>query len=259
MIHCNQAAYKVFKKVYISLVNPRIFAWCVNSRRVPLHSWFSRRARRMHYFPWRKAGVFDVVLCWTAVEDRKLFIGMISKKCNENDIRLMFSPYGQIEECRILRGPDGLSRGEIVVWAGSILLVDDRKDCALVCKYLVFLSFVFIKPFMFLSGCAFVTFTARQMAQSAIKSMHQSQTMEVSHNLMDWEILISQFFFTTRQSWCRPFFRDARHPLWSNSPTPRRTKSRSAWPSSCSSRCSNSVQLPCGGTSPGSTAWDRSI
>ncbi|MBN3320725.1 CELF1 protein, partial [Atractosteus spatula] len=72
-----------------------------------------------------------------AVEDRKLFIGMISKKCNENDIRLMFSPYGQIEECRILRGPDGLSR-----------------------------------------GCAFVTFTARQMAQSAIKAMHQSQTME---------------------------------------------------------------------------------
>ncbi|XP_035985045.1 CUGBP Elav-like family member 1 isoform X2 [Fundulus heteroclitus] len=71
------------------------------------------------------------------VEDRKLFIGMISKKCNENDIRLMFSPYGQIEECRVLRGPNGLSR-----------------------------------------GCAFVTFTARQMAQSAIKSMHQSQTLE---------------------------------------------------------------------------------
>ncbi|XP_051976353.1 CUGBP Elav-like family member 2 isoform X12 [Xyrauchen texanus] len=46
-----------------------------------------------------------------AVEDRKLFIGMVSKKCNENDIRIMFSPFGQIEECRILRGPDGLSRG----------------------------------------------------------------------------------------------------------------------------------------------------
>ncbi|XP_048013355.1 CUGBP Elav-like family member 2 isoform X4 [Megalobrama amblycephala] len=46
-----------------------------------------------------------------AVEDRKLFIGMVSKKCNENDIRVMFSPFGQIEECRILRGPDGLSRG----------------------------------------------------------------------------------------------------------------------------------------------------
>ncbi|XP_048829057.1 CUGBP Elav-like family member 1 isoform X3 [Brienomyrus brachyistius] len=72
-----------------------------------------------------------------AVEDRKLFIGMISKKCNENDIRIMFSPYGQIEECRILRGPDGLSR-----------------------------------------GCAFITYTARQMAQTVIKAMHQSQTME---------------------------------------------------------------------------------
>uniref|UniRef100_A0A087Y4M3 Cugbp, Elav-like family member 2 n=1 Tax=Poecilia formosa TaxID=48698 RepID=A0A087Y4M3_POEFO len=42
---------------------------------------------------------------------RKLFIGMVSKKCNENDIRVMFSAFGQIEECRILRGPDGLSRG----------------------------------------------------------------------------------------------------------------------------------------------------
>ncbi|XP_036375521.1 CUGBP Elav-like family member 2 isoform X12 [Megalops cyprinoides] len=46
-----------------------------------------------------------------AVEDRKLFIGMVSKKCNENDIRVLFSAFGQIEECRILRGPDGLSRG----------------------------------------------------------------------------------------------------------------------------------------------------
>nr|XP_033784015.1 CUGBP Elav-like family member 1 isoform X10 [Geotrypetes seraphini] len=45
------------------------------------------------------------------VEDRKLFVGMISKQCNENDIRVMFSAFGQIEECRILRGPDGVSRG----------------------------------------------------------------------------------------------------------------------------------------------------
>ncbi|EPY81898.1 CUGBP Elav-like family member 2 isoform 7 [Camelus ferus] len=56
-------------------------------------------------------GTAEPVLPIEAVEDRKLFIGMVSKKCNENDIRVMFSPFGQIEECRILRGPDGLSRG----------------------------------------------------------------------------------------------------------------------------------------------------
>ncbi|KAM4747357.1 CUGBP Elav-like family member 2 isoform 6-T6 [Rhinophrynus dorsalis] len=82
-----------------------------------------------------------------AVEDRKLFIGMVSKKCNENDIRVMFSPFGQIEECRILRGPDGLSR------VSSSNMEPSR-------------------------GCAFVTFSTRAMAQNAIKAMHQSQTME---------------------------------------------------------------------------------
>lgn len=55
-----------------------------------------------------------------AVEDRKLFIGMVSKKCNENDIRVMFSPFGQIEECRILRGPDGLSRGLLFTHRGEV-------------------------------------------------------------------------------------------------------------------------------------------
>ncbi|KAM7002175.1 CUGBP Elav-like family member 2 isoform 4-T6 [Tautogolabrus adspersus] len=47
----------------------------------------------------------------SAVEDRKLFIGMVAKKYGENEIRMMFSSFGQIEECRILRGPDGQSRG----------------------------------------------------------------------------------------------------------------------------------------------------
>ncbi|XP_053321197.1 CUGBP Elav-like family member 2 isoform X1 [Spea bombifrons] len=86
-----------------------------------------------------------------AVEDRKLFIGMVSKKCNENDIRAMFSPFGQIEECRILRGPDGLSR----VPSNNMESSRASQHC-----------------------CAFVTFSTRAMAQNAIKAMHQSQTME---------------------------------------------------------------------------------
>lgn len=62
---------------------------------------------------------------------------MLSKKLCENDVRAMFSCYGAIEECTVLRDPTGNSR-----------------------------------------GCAFVTFASKQSALSAIKGLHQSQTME---------------------------------------------------------------------------------
>ncbi|XP_057367767.1 CUGBP Elav-like family member 1-A isoform X2 [Daphnia carinata] len=69
--------------------------------------------------------------------ERKLFVGMLSKKISENDVRIMFSAYGSIEECTVLRDNNNISR-----------------------------------------GCAFVTFTSRQSAVTAIKTMHHSQTME---------------------------------------------------------------------------------
>ena len=74
-------------------------------------------------------------------EERRLFVGMLSKTFTESDVRTMFAvPYGAVEDVSILRDADSYSK-----------------------------------------GASFVRMGTRQQAQNAIRALHQSQTMPVSY------------------------------------------------------------------------------
>lgn len=47
---------------------------------------------------------------------------MVSKKYNENDVRVMFQQFGTIEECTVLRDANGISKGQ-----GNSMLFNELK------------------------------------------------------------------------------------------------------------------------------------
>ena len=57
------------------------------------------------------SGALLLTLIFFHISERKLFIGMVSKKYSESDVRVMFTSFGTIEECTVLRDTNGVSKG----------------------------------------------------------------------------------------------------------------------------------------------------
>ena len=66
----------------------------------------------MHFLPKKLLSIFL---------ERKIFVGMVSKKLSEEDVKTMFCQFGLIEDCTVLRDDSGISRGQYLVCSYSSL------------------------------------------------------------------------------------------------------------------------------------------
>ncbi|KTG31925.1 hypothetical protein cypCar_00001274 [Cyprinus carpio] len=119
----------------------------------------------------------------------KMFVGQIPRTWSEDQLRELFEPYGAVYEINVLRDrsqnpPQSKAIEDRKLFIGMISKKCNENDIRLMFSPYgqIEESRILRGPDGLSRGCAFVTFTARQMAQSAIKSMHQSQTMELSTN-----------------------------------------------------------------------------